>query len=383
MVHSKSQATHLGFLDGVRGIAALWVVLAHCMIWGWPHDSPLPNPLYAVDIFMVLSGYLMVYQANVGKRVQDQKAMGFAKHFYIRRFFRIAPLYYLVLIFVIFFGAGYKSGLANLQAALPERWIGADTYLPKNIHYTLTNLLMHFSLLFGIFPRFGSSMLLPDWSIGLEIQFYAIFPACLWLLRRRGPLQAGLLMWILSIGIKAWVHNIFGLHGFAEPSFLPLRFEVFLAGMLAAASQNGPRNSRYSASLAIALAVIVAEMQSGYVLGVVCIMLLLGHGGGKIRSLSLLKWILSKLLGNRVMGFLADTSYAVYLVHGFFISLAGGWMYSHPQFMQLDPRTRVLALIAVTLAGTFPIAWLLHRFVEKPGIQLGRSITQGKGSSAA
>jgi peptidoglycan/LPS O-acetylase OafA/YrhL len=165
-------------------------------------------------------------------------------------------------------------------------------------------------------------------------------------------------------------------HGFAEPSFLPLKFNVFLAGMLAAASLDTSGDCGHDASLVMALAVIVAARQSGYVLGVVCLMLFLGNVGGRERFSFLARKLLSRILGNGIMRFLAETSYAVYLVHGFFISMAGGWMYSHPQFMQLEPRTRVMALIAVTLGGTFPVAWVLHRFIEVPGINLGRSISQ-------
>src|SRR5437868_2882376 len=52
--------SHLAHLDGLRGMAALWVLVAHVGIWtgyAW-----LPNPKLAVDIFIVCSGFLMVHQ---------------------------------------------------------------------------------------------------------------------------------------------------------------------------------------------------------------------------------------------------------------------------------------------------------------------------------
>ncbi|MGZ4971449.1 MAG: acyltransferase family protein, partial [Limisphaerales bacterium] len=61
-VPNKEDSGHLGFLDGLRGGAALWVLVAHCMIWGGWYGVPVPSPKIAVDIFMVVSGFLMVFQ---------------------------------------------------------------------------------------------------------------------------------------------------------------------------------------------------------------------------------------------------------------------------------------------------------------------------------
>ncbi len=88
---------HLDFLVGIRGLAALWVLVAHCMIWGGWYALPLPDPKIAVDIFMVVSGFLMVHvaQARSARKPPGSKSMTY--RFWVRRFFRIAPLYYLVL----------------------------------------------------------------------------------------------------------------------------------------------------------------------------------------------------------------------------------------------------------------------------------------------
>jgi peptidoglycan/LPS O-acetylase OafA/YrhL len=325
---------------------------------------------------MVLSGYLMVYQSNAAADSKYAGSASAAGHFYIRRLFRIAPLYYLVLIFLIFFGDQYKSGYATLQAASPQNWVGATTYLPGNIHYSASNMLMHFSFLFGMFPQFGSSTLLPDWSIGLEMQFYALFPLCLWMFRRLRPLPAGLIMWVGAVAAERLARQFLGSGGFAEPSFLPLKFEVFLAGMLVASAGSPERRHFSDGTLTLALAVVIASRQSGYVLGVVCLMALLGRQQGTEGPLLPLRRGLATLLGNRLTHFLADTSYGLYLVHGLFISLVGGWMYRQAPFLSLEPRARVLALVTVTMVGSYSVAWLLYRFIEQPGIILGRSLTR-------
>jgi len=82
----------------------------------------------------------------------------------------------------------------------------------------------------------------------------------------------------------------------------------------------------------------------------------------------------TRLLGNRVTRLMADISYGVYLVHVFFISLAGSWLYHQPVVAHLHPYQRVMVLTFVTLGGSYAVAWILHHLVEKPGIELGRKI---------
>ena len=47
------------FINLFRSIAACWVLAAHCMIWGGWYGLPLPYAKMAVDLFMMISGYLM------------------------------------------------------------------------------------------------------------------------------------------------------------------------------------------------------------------------------------------------------------------------------------------------------------------------------------
>jgi peptidoglycan/LPS O-acetylase OafA/YrhL len=59
-VASESQrfavSSHIPVLDALRGLAAMWVLVAHGMIWGGWYWARLPSAKIAVDLFMVLSG---------------------------------------------------------------------------------------------------------------------------------------------------------------------------------------------------------------------------------------------------------------------------------------------------------------------------------------
>ncbi len=81
----------LRFMNAFRTFAAMWVVLAHCILWG---EFPLwfPNPQLAVDLFMMLSGFLMVATVEAREHRHRLSAAATWIAFYLRRFFRLAPL---------------------------------------------------------------------------------------------------------------------------------------------------------------------------------------------------------------------------------------------------------------------------------------------------
>jgi peptidoglycan/LPS O-acetylase OafA/YrhL len=345
------------------------------MIWGGWYWGPLPNAKIAVDVFMAVSGFLMVHQTYLRSAKETPGSLKMAGRFYVRRFFRIAPLYYLVLVFLIFFGEFHKAGYGAIQQATrPEFWEGFPAFLPKNVHYTAGNLLMHFSFLFGISPRYSSSMMLPDWSIGLEMQFYAVFPLLIWLLQRCGAIAGSLLLWMAAIAAEYFMSRVAASFSFVEPSFLALKGSIFLSGMIAATASWQFRERPRNGSVLMILALLSTLSQSWIITAVILIMLLCSGPQDSDVLLAGVRRAVNGLLGNRVMRFMADTSYGVYLVHGFFISMAGGWMYRQKWLLDLTPPQRVLWLTLVVFMGAYFSAWVLHYLVEKPGIALGRRL---------
>ncbi len=81
--------------------------------------------------------------------------------------------------------------------------------------------------------------------------------------------------------------------------------------------------------------------------------------------------ILSPVLCNRVTRFMSEMSYGVYLIHGLFIALAGGWLYSQPSVLALRPVFRTMILTAVTVVGSYGIAWVLNRYACRKAVGIG------------
>jgi peptidoglycan/LPS O-acetylase OafA/YrhL len=359
---------HLPFLDGVRGYAALYVLILHCMIWGgwWPRR--LPDPKIAVDVFMVMSGYLMVYHWR-SKEYGRNFDLRTACIFWIKRFFRIAPLYYLLLSLIFLLGPIYTEGFRVLESLNPFHRL-ARLFDPSAIAAGLTpgNFLLHLSFLFGLFPQYATSTLTPDWSISLEMQFYAVFPALLILFRRFGYSAVAVLAVVFCVVARhVWPVSV-------DPSFLLLKLPIFLIGMVVAEANRVFKENKSSGTSLLILALVLAAtaVSIGPVLVVLASLLFLLVSATGPQPLRPFTTAAEWLLGNRLARALADLSYCVYLLHPFFLSFAGGRiLYRTPAFLALPPALRMGIFVPVVMVCSYATAYVLHKIVEKPGIRLG------------
>ena len=85
--------SHIPSLDGIRGIAALWVLIAHTQILsGMNRVFLLSYGKLAVDLFIVMSGLLMTHHYLLRREAEPWEHWRSWVLFWVRRFFRIAPL---------------------------------------------------------------------------------------------------------------------------------------------------------------------------------------------------------------------------------------------------------------------------------------------------
>jgi len=379
-VANNGQSENQAFLDGIRGAAALYVLVAHCTIWGGSRIKLL-DPKIAVDVFMVLSGYLMMYLANMRVTVEPPGTLAFAKRFWIRRFFRIAPVYYIILATAFVLLNAIKTGYGILQSQAPERWLNTvydmNGSIGQKLQLTLANLATHISFAFGLLPKYCNSAPLPDWSIGLEMQFYAVFPLILYMGKRFGLLKTLVGLFGCEVVAKLLIKHYFGSLAslYPEPSLLLIKIHFFLIGMLIANAVFHNRKNPVLAGIYMLFGLLFSIVTSFPVVLLAALIFLLATGlDPQARRLSKPNAILGGMLGNALTKFMADVSYGVYLVHGFFISIFGGWLYSQPFTAGWSPLHRLAWLLTVTLIGAYGVSYLLHIGVERPGINLGRSI---------
>ncbi|XSC43707.1 acyltransferase family protein [Bradyrhizobium sp. RDT10] len=153
-------------LDLLRGVAILLVVLVHCQgesRGGVPGLSWFANEYgrLGVQLFFIVSGYTMMLTFG------DRLDLAAARSFYIRRVFRIAPLFWLAIVFYMLVTRG--RGITNFA---PDG-VGASDVL-------LTFFFLHWSSVTAY-----NSVVPGGWSIAVEMQFYLLFPLLVYLFRRR------------------------------------------------------------------------------------------------------------------------------------------------------------------------------------------------------
>jgi peptidoglycan/LPS O-acetylase OafA/YrhL len=172
-------------LDGLRFFAALAVVIEHVELLkkycGYPSgaDQPVLYELgrIAVTFFFVLSGFLITYLLLAEKERTGRVAVG---KFYVRRILRIWPLYYLIVVlafFVLPHVSAFRIG-AVTPAALPLYLL----LLPQ------IALSLHAPVPFAE----------PLWSIGVEEQFYLLWPLLVGRVRRFLPLALGIAVFFIA-----------------------------------------------------------------------------------------------------------------------------------------------------------------------------------------
>ena len=160
-----SQLTTIKPLDGIRALAILLVLISHyfnCQI-GDDVTGILKSLKWltfctwsGVDLFFILSGFLIGRILIVHKRSQN-----YFKTFYLRRAFRIFPVYYLIiLIFVILMVSGFSPSVP---------------WLMKN-PFPLYSYLLCIQNFWASTGDFGPNWLGVTWSLAVEEQFYLLLP---------------------------------------------------------------------------------------------------------------------------------------------------------------------------------------------------------------
>jgi len=215
----------LDYLDGLRGLAALYVVLHHAY-YGLTQEAALPSTVAhltywlflgrsAVDIFIVLSGYcLMMPVVRAGTGFSPGGIVDFVR----RRARRILPPYFGALLLSLLAIAFVPA----LRAAPPQSlWATALPVWSPGV------LLSHVLLIHNFSPGWHSKIDYPMWSVATEWQIYFLFPLLLLPVRRRAGMWA-MLLTAFVVGVVP-LALFFGRFSGVAPHFLGL-FALGMAG---------------------------------------------------------------------------------------------------------------------------------------------------------
>ena len=378
----RQTSSRVECLDGLRALAAIWVLVGHCLLLtGW-RVPILGEPDLGVDLFIMLSGFLMVFHYQLRQDKEPWQRPETWLKFWTRRYFRIAPLFYLMLFLALALGPYLYHSRTVIDDFLLRSHQAPERYLDGS----LKNIVAHLLFLFGLLPDFAYRTPLPDWSLGLEMQFYAFFPAVMLLVSRLDWIRSAVV--VAAIGcVIVFVMGLTSVH-FPMPSFLPLKIQIFLCGMLLAgvAHQRQPRPVFY-----LALALLLAALPYGgeyglekllirEVLVVVFFVLVLhrmlpGMAGAAAASIA-------TTLGNRFFHLMGELSFSIYLIHLLVLQPVAAFVisqYGH----DLAAPLRFAIVVVVVLPTVTLLSFITYNLIEVPGQKAGRFVIQRFGRKTA
>jgi len=351
------------FIDALRGIAALMVVLFHAQAgrhmlavspllpstarWVFDHGNT------GVCMFFVISGFVIAN--TLIPREVTPKTAGL---FLLRRSVRLDPPYWVSIVLVVTF------------AALSAKFVGGEAFAPPS----LQDLLLHAAYL----PGLVQSDFIAEvyWTLCLEIQFYLTFATILVLvseLARRVDKERALdaVLWPCTLFANLWA---FQAAPFQVPGLFVSHWYMFLMGVLVWRAVTRAPKRDYVPTMA---AVFDLAMLGGAALHFESVPLAVGT---VTAAAVLLAGLLDKLhswLSARPFQFLGAISYSLYLVHN---SLTGaGFRVGYMLTGRGTPWLEGLWLVLV-MSGCIGGAWLFYKLIEAPSMAFARRIgTPGLG----
>jgi peptidoglycan/LPS O-acetylase OafA/YrhL len=330
---------HRTDIDGLRGVAVLTVFANHLELAGFS------GGFVGVDVFFVISGYVIAL-AVAGRHAEGRFSL---IDFWERRTRRLTPALLVMLLattamaMVHMFPKGLETFAGSVLATL--------TFVSNIFFWQTTDY-------FAAPP--DAHPLLHTWSLGVEEQFYIVFPlvmlACWRWAAGRFRVALGILA-ALSFGLGVWAAETDPVAAF----YLPFgrAWELLIGVLLALAPVHAPKDQRWRAAMGVVGLLLIAgsvifykawTAMPGLAALPPCLGALMLLSAGEDTPTG-------RLLSNRLLRFFGLISYSLYLWHWPLISLkrglwgpeAGGW----------------LAILAVFAAATL-LAWLSWRFIETP-----------------
>jgi len=347
--------THRRDIQGLRALAVLAVVVFHAGL-------PLPGGFVGVDIFFVISGFVIM---NMLMREFASTGQVKLRNFYSRRFFRLTPplasMLTATMLLSIIFESPFGPQVTTMKTAASSMLLSANVFIAGQMGY--------------FDPRSDLNPLLHTWSLSVEEQIYLVIPLLIVLVWKRFDWKVSRLPALIIFGaIMVMSFSVSVLSTYSRrfpaipakfgPSFAfysPVtRLWEFLAGALLAYALFGTtiyqkRGMHLFGLIGLGLvflSVFVIDGQSDFpglivLIPVVGTLVLICIG-------TISNTVYSRWLSNRVLTYIGDRSYSIYLWHWPFVVLQGA----------IFPHFANGAFVA-TLVSFVP-AYYSHKFLELP-----------------
>lgn len=361
----------LDYVDGLRAVAVMMVVVYHA--WTYLHipQSLLYSPprgwwpalLYplgdqGVSLFLVLSGFCLSY-APWRKELSGRVDWFSPREFFARRCLRILPPYWLALAVFTVLGlaAGPQFGRVCIACGSSP---------------TVASVVVHLLMIQNLSYQYWQSIDGPMWSLGLEWQWYFVFPFVLVLVARswRTAFLGAFVLSVLWLGVQLWL--LLRLHVsretvwvVGEPQLILFqRLFEFTCGVIVARSsvlRVRKPSLRYDVA---ACGTVAATVWGWHVLALVNLECVAGGlGFSFLLTAASQSRVLYRLLSLRGIAGVGIASYSIYLIHGPVSEIAE---YALARF--LPPPLVIIAgiLLGCGAGAAFYVVW--ERYWVNPAV---------------
>lgn len=351
----------LDFLDALRGLAAAYVVVYHMILLPDPHlvvPGWASNVAHAggtgVILFFVISAFSLYYTMPLRLKESYPNLS-----FYLHRFFRIAPLFYAWVFFTIVRDAWYFSA-----------------------HHSFVLIIESLTFTFNLIPDGQQGFVWASWTIGIEMMFYLIFPLVyryvkdVW--KATAFIFIFIMVWLAYQTLIPFIYearNASLVDTWTFIRFLP----IFAIGgviyfIVQAIHSRGEIKLQASAGLLLVTVALYsylallngqlkwffmdARVWQGLIYGTLVVGLCLNP---------------LRIFVNRFTTYLGKISYSLYLGHTtvvLFLTPVYRYIYASTGYITAP----FLLCYFLTLAIAIGLADITYRFIEAPGVRLGKIV---------
>jgi peptidoglycan/LPS O-acetylase OafA/YrhL len=354
------------YLNAIRGIAIILVIILHVSqsVESLPSNvfRLLERGSYGVQLFFIASAYTIFLSYSRRSEYEGKYAV---RNFFIRRFFRIAPLYYLAAVGYTIFYSYFPDGFQE----------------PVNVLKVIPSVLF----INGFFP--GAVNYIPPggWSVGVEMAFYCTVP---FLFRKVDSLQRAvkllIILFVAAMAIKFMLRflmvyflnmNYLSMEGWTLYFWFPNQFVIFAFGIIlyflvpVYTLKRAWVGAMYI-FLSVVLMLLVFVLKDRYDHYYIIPEHVVASIGFSVLFLVMSKVKLS-ILDNRLTRFLGEISFSLYLIHFVIVYFADKLL---PEFG--NPYGELLIKLLVVVACGSALCYATYTLIEKRGIARGNRIVR-------
>ncbi|RZJ82295.1 MAG: acyltransferase [Flavobacterium sp.] len=347
----------LDWVDALRGYAILGVICVHTLMddqqvflnkfWSTGHKG--------VELFFLVSAFTLLLSYN--RRKEEDLNVG---NFFIRRYFRIAPMFYFALVYFLIQDRNLPYPASYMQNASPS------------------NIIAHSLLLNGVSPHWINSIVPGGWSVGVEVLFYMMCP---FLFLKITNVKKAMLYYFISF----IAGQILYFYLLANPLitdgikwelflyyYLPSHFFIFMLGFIAyyTTKMTIKEASKYIAVLVVSCVFFYAVLRlmpfanykliNNNLMGIFFVLVI-----------NVLSRYSVPIIVNPLIRYLGKISFSVYLTH--FAAMYVLNVFKLNELTQNHNQNFLIRLILVLVIAV-PISTITYRLIEIPFQELGKKL---------